>query len=648
MDLTKPLPRLLRLLAAFCAALLAVAFLFSLSLAGGSVFAFLRYAAVFLFCLLPGLLLAELFWPDQNPADRPAAALLLSAALLFFSYLTFGRITPLATVLPVIPLGLWQLLRLWKRRRSIRAALCQFHPTYVHLLLLLALCGGVFVYLFSGIFTFARASAAGNMTYHQDMMWSVGNAAAVQLGSPLPDIRTAGSLLRYHYLADALPGFIAMFSGVLPYEAVCFYNYPLLLFFLVLCLYTAARRYGACPSASAILPFAVRFLNGWQSGATLNLLRNMNGVATATALSAALLTLIFPLLEKGARLTAGQWVVCCCGLVVLLMSKNLYGILLCCALAATVLFGLLFQKRLYRNALVLSLSGFVLFGLCWLLVYRYAINNLVFSIWQSPAALLRDLFLGLPLGALLWLAAALLALRRIAEISPARLVVNAAAAGGLVAYFIFHHYSASQEYFLLAAFLFCWFGALDLLPILASHRPLLAGASLLGVLCLACTALTLMPVGRSGVQVALRCLDLRPEYPYTVETVTKGDEEAALWLREQMDPEEVFAVNRNAKDPTVGEGTWHYYTAVSGRQCYVESWRYSMDYGADYTRLRYQLEQVSDRIFAQTQAQDAFALARAEGIRFLLVSRPLKPEGFVGAQPVFENDAVLIYEVPAA
>ena len=31
-------------------------------------------------------------------------------------------ITPLATVLPVIPLGLWQLLRLWKRRRSIRAS----------------------------------------------------------------------------------------------------------------------------------------------------------------------------------------------------------------------------------------------------------------------------------------------------------------------------------------------------------------------------------------------------------------------------------------------------------------------------------------------------------------------------------------------
>ena len=115
MDLTKPLPRLLRLLAAFCAALLAVAFLFSLSLAGGSVFSFLRYAAVFLFCLLPGLLLAELFWPDQNPADRPSATLLLSAALLFFSYLTFGRITPLATVLDVYKR---------QRRRSMRGARC--------------------------------------------------------------------------------------------------------------------------------------------------------------------------------------------------------------------------------------------------------------------------------------------------------------------------------------------------------------------------------------------------------------------------------------------------------------------------------------------------------------------------------------------
>ncbi len=648
MDLTKPLPRALRAAAGLCAGLLAAVFLVSLSLAGGSVFAFARYAAVFFFCLLPGLLLAELLWPDLAASGRPAAALLLGAAVLLLSYLTFGRLAPMATALPVLPLALWELVRLWRRRGPLLASLRRFRPSYVHLLLLLALCGGLFVYLFSGIFTFARASAAGNMTYHQDMMWSVGNAAAVQLGSPLPDIRTAGSLLRYHYFADALPGLIAMFAGVLPYEAVCFYSYPILLFFLVLCLYTAARQYGACPSASAVLPFAVLFLNGWKSGAILNLLRNMNGVATATALTAALLTLLFPLLGKGARLTAGRWAACCCGMLVLLMSKNLYGILLCCALAATVVFGLLFQRRLYRNALLLAGSGFALFGLCWFFVYRYAINNLVFSIWQSPAALARDLFLGLPLGAVLWLAAAFLALRRFREISPARLVVNAAAAGGLLAYFLFHHYSASQEYFLLAAFLFCWFGALDLLPAVAAHRPLCAGAGLLGAVCLLCTAATLLPVGRSGVQVALRCLDLRPEYPYTVETVTAGDEAAALWLRENMEPDEVFAVNRNAKDPAVGEGTWHYYTAVSGRQCYVESWRYSMDYGADYTRLRYQLEQVSDQIFAQAQAEDAFALARAEGIDYLLVSRALKPDGFAGAQPVFENDAAYIYEVPAA
>lgn len=630
----------------FCCISLFTYFL-SLILAGGSIFRFLWFSLVFLFLLLPGLLFTELFLPTIQGGLKLPCTFLLGSALLLFSYLTFGRIEPLLMGLPLVPLAVWQLLRLFRQRNILKRHFRSLFSSSNILILVNIIAAGLFIYAFSGVLGFAHASAAGNMVYHQDMMWSVGNAAAVQLASPLRDIRTAGSFLYYHYLGDALMGFAAMFSHALPYEAVCFYGYPLVLFFLVIGVYAAARQYGASALTSAGLPFALLFLNGWRSENTLNLLRNMNGVATATALTAALLILIFEAQKSDFHLTFRFGTAFTCGMLALLMAKNLYGILLCCALGACVLFGLFFQRRFYRSYAVLTFLGFFSLTICWLGIYRHAINNLVFTLWQTPAQLLRTILVGLPLGVALWAWGAIDALCHFRKASPCRLLVNAAALGSLMAFFIFHHYSASQIYFLLAAFLFFWFGALDAVPLLARVRPCRWAASALMAVSLICTAFTLLPVGRTGIQIAMRCIGVRPEYAYTVETLTADDEAAALWLRDHLSTDDIFAVNRNSKNVTAGDGTWHYYTAVSGRQCFLESWRYSLDYGSDFHEVRYRLEEINDVLFAQTQASEAFAIAQEQKIRYLLVSKPLKPDGFSGARPVFENEYTAIYEVPS-
>lgn len=637
--------------AALCCA--AAVYLAAVRLAGGSILRFALYAAVFCCMLLPGMRLAELLVPEMRGAAKASLSLGLGAALLFLSYISFGRLAPAAIAVPLAPLAIWQAFVLVRRARRGKRPAVFSHPAVP--LLALAYAGGLFVYAFAGVLAFARAGAAGNMEYHQDMLWSAGNAAAVQLGAPLPDIRAVGSLLYYHYLGDALPGFAALFSGVSPYEAVCFYTYPLILFFLCLGLYAAARAYGAQQRAAALLPFCVLFLNGWRSDMTLNVLRNMNGVATATALTAAVLLLFFQTPRGGVR-SVCFYAAYSLAMLTLLMAKNLYGILLFCAAFASVLFGLIFQRRLHRHGLILGSLGAAVFGLCWFFVYRNAVNNLVLTLWQTPGRLAQAVLLSLPLGSLMWLASVAHSFVHRRELPFSRLTVNAAVLGGLLAYFIFHHYSASQQYFLLAAFLFMWFCALDTLSFL--HTPASGGmpraalrragrwtAGALACLSLVCTALTLAPVGRKGVQVALRCTGLRPQYPYTVQTAAPGDEQAALWLRAHMRPDEVFAVNRNAKDPAAGDGIWHYYTAVSGRQAYVESWRYSMDYGHDYAELRRQLEQVNDVLFAAPDAKTAFEMARATGVRYLLVSKPCRPVPFQGAFPVYENEAAAIYDV---
>lgn len=613
-------------------------------LAGGAALGFLWYLFLSAALLvLPGAQIAAVLLPNTpfDKAARFACAYALGAAFLALNYMAVG-LTPLplwcAFICPVLLGGVW----IWKNRaRRVPALTMEMRTVFCCLCLCLA--AAMAVYLFTGVLAFAHTTAAGNLQYHQDMLWSVGNGAAVRLGFPLRDIRVAGATLHYHFLSDAIPGLLAYAGGLSTFDAACYYNYPVVLSVLVCALYAAARAYGAKTRYAALLPFAVLFLQGFGSEMTLNVLRNLNGVGAAMALTCVCLYLVCQTQQPDFRLTARFVLAFCLCMGALLLSKNLYGILLLCAMAAAVAAGAV-QRRFYRAQLVLTLCGACVLALCWVLLYRHAINNLVSELWLTPWQLAGRLAAWLPLGAALWCVSLVYSLRRFGTLPFARLTVNAAALGGMVAYVIFHHYSGSQIYFLLAALLFVWFCALDALAALAAKwMKVLAGALAAASLCGA--LLTLMPVARTGVQIALRCAGVRPQYPAAEDTVTADDERIALWLRENLAQDAVFATNRNAKSAEIGEGTWHYLTAISERQAYVESWRYAMDYGADYTTLRYQLEQVSDTLFAMQSAEEAFALARAHDIDYLVVSKALRKAPYTGAEPVFENTAAAIYRV---
>ena len=258
-------------------------------------------------------------------------------------------------------------------------------------------------------------------------------------------------------------------------------------------------------------------------------------------------------------------------------------------------------------------------------------------------------------GLVLYLASLPWSLAHFRKLTFAQLCVNAIAVGGAAAFALYTHYSFSQVYFLLAAIPMWWLAAMPALECYgrwlaarrASLRPL--GAAALGAACLCAFGWQLtdvVPECREGVQAALRCAGLRMSQP-TEESILAGDWQAARWLEENSDPADIFATNRNNKTFAGSDGVFHFYTAASERRSYLESYRYALDYDNAYAETRRRLEQVSDAIFYRLGEEEAFRLAREEGVDWLLVSTQV--EGWPQWQrtPDFANDAIRLYKVPA-
>ncbi|NCC06562.1 MAG: hypothetical protein EOM30_00630 [Clostridia bacterium] len=606
-------------------------------LAGGSMAAMTLYFALMaLLVFMPGVLICETLLPNAHGAAKLACAFSLGTGIYAVCYMAFGAYPKTVFIIPAI-LAVIYIVKCAKAKRKFKAE-------SVHTAINLALACGFFVYVFLGVLGFAHASSAGNMTYHQDMMWSVGNGAAASLGAPFADIRAAGGTLHYHWLADALPGLVAYTGNILTYDAAIYYNYPVLLLVFVCAVYAAAKEYSHGSRLAPWLPLLMLVCNGLNSQVTINLLRNNNGVIMAEAVCCTALYIIFSLEKIGFKLNfkaAAAFAVC---MGVLLMSKNLYGILLLLALFAAACVHSIVHKKLCGGAFLLCGISAAILAACWVLLYSGAINNLVFQIWQSFLNIPKTLILWLPLGFAAYIASLFLSFKSFGTLSVSRLMVNAAVVGGVCAYFLFNHYSASQTYFLLAAIMFMWFCALDARQLL-KNKPVKITACALAALSVCLTAYSLAGDMRTGVQIYLRCGGLRPEYPYTEQTVTTADEAAAMWLRDNMRTDEIFATNRNGKALDAADGTWHYYTAISGRQAFVEGWRYAMDYSVEYSTLRHNLEEVSDKIFTCDTAEEAFAIAKQNGIDYLLISRPKRQEGYKDAAPAFENESCIIYKV---
>lgn len=617
----------------------------AVALAGGSVLGLFLYPlAFFAAVLLPGLWLCSILLPRASCAEKAALALPLGGLLLVFAFCILGWFLPAwFCVLPCAILGCVFFAKKFGAFFSFSrfAAALQSGP---NLCLVLLFAAGLFLFVWLGVFSAAKPENAGNMVYSQDVLWSIGNANAANFGMPVRDLRTASGILHYHYMSDILCGLVASFSLQSGWDAVAFYNWPFFFAGLLLALFAVCRRFGA--SGFAVLPpvAGALFAHFAWDASIKHIFQNPNGVLQSYQyLAAAVLVLqIGGDGQKNRRSLAAFLAVICA----LMFSKSTVGLLFLCAVLAAFAAGALLQKKMDTWLLAAGSFGLCIFFLLYIFLYRGAINNLVFK--PSTAALADALRIMLAMylpGFILYLISAQNSLRNFKALSPASLAVNALVLGGILAYVLFYHYSFSQSYFLLCACFAMWMCIAPLANKLAKPKLLLCFTALLLFVGVFTSLFYAAPSLRHGAQVALRCAALRPALPQKVESATKDDAAAAAWLLQNMGKEDVFATNRNAQNPLVAEGVFHYYTAASGRQAFVESWRYGMDYSMDYKTLRHNLETVSDGIFAAQNWQNARQIAKENGISYLLLHLPSGGRAFDGAKPVFASPTVIVYKV---
>ena len=529
---------------------------------------------------------------------------------------------------------------------------------------------------------------AGAVHLDPDMLWNVGNAAALSSHFPAEDIRFSGVLLSYHYLTELLAAALGLVSGVQLYDIYVFLAGPLFLAGELVALKALARAYFGKDNPRAgrlmiLLLFGFSCLSMWKVipnglslfGNTLlqHLVTNINAQATALVFLCAFTVSFIRLSRSRFAPNGKELLMLFVSFFLLCVAKGPEAAIVVCAFGVTMLLVLVFQKPHYLTAFA-CLAGIVaVFAVTYFVLFASGSGSVQFTIYAmrnywayrvlSPytewlcAHLpisgyvwlfligVADVFLMLPLQFLLWLSDVPHALRRLFRLDPARIMANGVVVGGFLGYHLFYHSSSSQVYFALVAMIYMTLLAVEPLQRLlqSKHKILRLGVCFVGAAAL-CT--TLFMVGCYTVKGA-RCLAATAglcEGNATQDYWTAGDAEAMEWLQAHSDKEQLFATNRTSHTPDSVDAISNGYSAMSGCPAYLEGWTYAMTNMGVELETIYAKMDVNAELFSGCSEERAAELAAQNGIRWLVLAKRWQGEGPQDMPAVFENADVAIYE----
>lgn len=340
-------------------------------------------------------------------------------------------------------------------------------------------------------------TAAGAVHLDQDMLWNVGNAAALSQHFPAEDIRFSGVRLSYHYLTELLSAALGLVSGVELYDIYVFLAGPLFLAGELVALKVLARAYfGAehphADRALILLLYGFSCLSLWKAapyglsifGNTLlqHLVTNINAQATALIFLCGFMVSFIRLSRAHFAPDVREVLALFLSFGLLCVAKGPEAAIVVCAFAVTMVLVLLFQRPHYGVAAFCLVGLAAVFAVTYFILFASGSNSMELTIFAmkdyvcyqvlSPYADwlcahlpisgyvwlfligVADVFCMMPLQFLLWASDVPDALRRLFTLDPARILANSVVVGGFLGYHIFYHTSSSQVYFSLVAMIF--------------------------------------------------------------------------------------------------------------------------------------------------------------------------------------------------
>lgn len=666
-------------------ALCALAYLLLIRVSGAGLwglFVFTLCAAAYLY--LPGRFWARVMGMERVLPDfaAPLGILLGTGflAVLYCCCMRLGMLWPLRVLPPV--LGLYWLLFLRGALRSPREA---FRAACADgSFLSRAALWGVLLVLFALMVSVKNAhpSAAGEIVLTQDVMWNIGNANSFALGFPPQDIRFSLVRFSYHYLTELVLGTLSLVSGVSCYDIYVFYAGPLVLAALLCCLYALGLCFYQGHRNKALLFTCSMFLFNCASlwtaltngtgifGNTnlMHLITNVNAQGTAVIFISIFVILFAEMARRHFDVSWAYVAVFLGSFVLVCFAKGPAAAIMVCSFAVTMLF-VLSRKPRPSRALAAFAGVLVVFLAVYFVIFSSGTNTSVhFGFKTLEASAARQWLRGLlgdsaaagavcmVLGAVLhvfcmqpfqfplYLKGLWCDLRGLLNLSAERLLANGVVAGGFLAYFLFWHPSYSQLYFVLIAILFMNLLAVD--QVTAVHtRGGKAVCTLCGAVGLATSAVLAINFAGSGARQLARNLDIIPKYPY-VSTARAGDEAAMEWLRVNTPQHAVFATNRIHSMANASDGISSLYTAISGRQAFMEGFTYAVTNMGVSEAVVAQKQMVNAALFdAATPPEEVLRLCAENGIGYLVYSKqyPGDTSQLSGLAVAYENADVIIY-----
>ena len=523
---------------------------------------------------------------------------------------------------------------------------------------------------------------------NQDLLWNTGNAESFKLGFPPQDIRFSLVRLAYHYLTELCAGALSWATGISAYRIFAFYFGPPVLAAVLLCLYQMGQVVYCGDAKKSQLLCVLSLFGGcaslWGSFSTvsgvfgntvqIHLLTNINSQATAVIFTSIFVALFTLVCRSGFALSLIEYAVLMAAVFMMSFGKGPEAAIVVCAFAIVMVIVLLFQRPKHPVMAMLVLAGSVaIFAVIYFLVFSSGANTSVYwshnSVYESvlggwvnrispywwtwphklvvAAAAVVLTFLYQPLQFFVYLVSLPADVARVFRLSPERLLARGAAVGGMLAYFMLWHTSSSQVYFAFVAFYFMNLLTVDLLPQIKAKYLRGCAAVLLCVGIISSICLYSGVAVRSVQRMACYWGDAAVQGEKYA-PATAGDVQAMEWLAQHMPTGDRFATNRIHTAPERTDGISNLYSALSGRQAYMEGYTYA------YTN-----EGVSEPVINERQRNNALLFSAESsagqirqvcaeiGVQWLIYSIPFPGEDtqLAAFDLVFENDSVRIYKV---